>query len=436
VNAADLIGRAVRNTFRSKARTALTVIAIFIGAFTLTITSGIGTGINRYIDTTVAAIGADDVITVTKPAADAGSAALPGESSDEPAVYDPDAISGGGFGPEGGATVQTMTDEDLEILADLDGVLVAQPVLDLAVQFIEIDGGTRYVISVAGAGGVRPDLLAGEQIDDAGDPELILPESYLEVLGFADADAAIGESVTLGLTDATGEVHLVDVAVTGVSQPSIGPAAGAVSNDALTTALYDVQSVGLTAEESARYASALVTFDPESSADDVTALKDELVAAGYSGTTVADQLGTFTAVIDAIVLVLNAFAVIALLAAGFGIVNTLLMSVQERTREIGLMKAMGMGSGRVFGLFSLEAVFIGFLGSAIGTGIGILAGTAASQVLSGALFADLPGLTLIAFDVTSIATIIVAVMGIAFLAGTLPAVRAARADPIESLRYE
>ena len=436
MNAADLIGRAVRNTFRSKARTALTVIAIFIGAFTLTITSGIGTGINRYIDTTVAAIGADDVITVTKPAADAGSAALPGESSDEPAVYDPDAISGGGFGPEGGATVQTMTDEDLEILADLDGVLVAQPVLDLAVQFIEIDGGTRYVISVAGAGGVRPDLLAGEQIDDAGDPELVLPESYLEVLGFADADAAIGESVTLGLTDATGEVHLVDVAVTGVSQPSIGPAAGAVSNDALTTALYDVQSVGLTAEESARYASALVTFDPESSADDVTALKDELVAAGYSGTTVADQLGTFTAVIDAIVLVLNAFAVIALLAAGFGIVNTLLMSVQERTREIGLMKAMGMGSGRVFGLFSLEAVFIGFLGSAIGTGIGILAGTAASQVLSGALFADLPGLTLIAFDVTSIATIIVAVMGIAFLAGTLPAVRAARADPIESLRYE
>ena len=436
MNAADLIGRAVRNTFRSKARTALTVIAIFIGAFTLTITSGIGTGINRYIDTTVAAIGADDVITVTKPAADAGSAALPGESSDEPAEYDPDAISGGGFGPEGGATVQTMTDEDLEILADLDGVLAAQPVLDLAVQFIEIDGGTRYVISVAGAGGVRPDLLAGEQIDDAGDPELILPESYLEVLGFADADAAIGESVTLGLTDATGEVHLVDVAVTGVSQPSIGPAAGAVSNDALTTALYDVQSVGLTAEESARYASALVTFDPESSADDVTALKDELVAAGYSGTTVADQLGTFTAVIDAIVLVLNAFAVIALLAAGFGIVNTLLMSVQERTREIGLMKAMGMGSGRVFGLFSLEAVFIGFLGSAIGTGIGILAGTAASRVLSGALFADLPGLTLIAFDVTSIATIIVAVMGIAFLAGTLPAVRAARADPIESLRYE
>jgi putative ABC transport system permease protein len=136
------------------------------------------------------------------------------------------------------------------------------------------------------------------------------------------------------------------------------------------------------------------------------------------------------------VLVLNAFAIIALLAASFGIVNTLFISVQERTREIGLVKAMGMGSGKVFGLFSLEAVFIGFLGSAIGVGIGMIAGTTISSVLSGALLADLPGLTIIAFDPLSIAGIILIVMGIAFLAGTLPAARAAKADPVESLRYE
>ena len=82
----------------------------------------------------------------------------------------------------------------------------------------------------------------------------------------------------------------------------------------------------------------------------------------------------FKTVIDGIVLVLNAFAIIALLAASFGIVNTLFMSVQERTREIGLMKAMGMGNGRVFSLFSIEAAFIGFLGSAIGVVIAMLAG--------------------------------------------------------------
>jgi putative ABC transport system permease protein len=207
-------------------------------------------------------------------------------------------------------------------------------------------------------------------------------------------------------------------------------------NAALTDSLYETQNIGIPTDQQERYAQASIRFDPSATDEDITALKDRLSAAGFTGTTVADQLGTVKTVIDAIVLVLNAFAVIALLAASFGIVNTLFMSVQERTREIGLMKAMGMGSGKVFGLFSLEAVFIGFLGSAIGVGIGMIVGTGISSLLSGAILADLPGLTLIAFDPLSISVIILVVMAIAFLAGTLPAARAAKADPVESLRYE
>jgi putative ABC transport system permease protein len=190
------------------------------------------------------------------------------------------------------------------------------------------------------------------------------------------------------------------------------------------------------ADEVQRYAQVSVFFDPNATDDEISALKDRLADAGYTGSTVADQLGMFKTVIDGIVLVLNAFAIIALLAASFGIVNTLFMSVQERTREIGLMKAMGMGNGRVFSLFSLEAAFIGFLGSAIGVAVAMLAGTALSSVLSTTLLSNLPGLNLIAFDPASIVVIILVVMAIAFLAGTLPAARAARADPVESLRYE
>jgi len=97
---------------------------------------------------------------------------------------------------------------------------------------------------------------------------------------------------------------------------------------------------------------------------------------------------------------------------------------------------MGMGGGRVFSLFSLEAVFIGFLGSAIGVGAGMLAGFGINTALAGSLLADLPGLTLVAFDPLAVGTIVITVMAIAFLAGTIPALRAAKADPIESLRYE
>jgi putative ABC transport system permease protein len=157
---------------------------------------------------------------------------------------------------------------------------------------------------------------------------------------------------------------------------------------------------------------------------------------GFSARTVADQIGTFQAVIDGIIGVLNAFAGIALIAAGFGIINTLLMSVQERTREIGLMKAMGMSSGQIYALFSLEAVFIGFLGSAIGALVAIGIGTPLSSVLSETALSGLPGLNILQFAPASIAIIMGIVMFIAFIAGTLPASKAARQNPIEALRYE
>ena len=207
-------------------------------------------------------------------------------------------------------------------------------------------------------------------------------------------------------------------------------------NPALTDAIYEAQRVGMPDTATSEYASATARFSLDATEADIAAIKQRLVDAGYAGTTVADSIGTFQAVIDGIILVLNAFAIIALLAAGFGIINTLLMSVQERTREIGLMKAMGMSSARIFALFSTEAVFIGFLGSAIGAGVAMLVGGVVSQVLANGLLADLEGLNILLFTPVSIAGVLALVMGIAFVAAVLPASRAARQSPIDSLRYE
>ena len=100
------------------------------------------------------------------------------------------------------------------------------------------------------------------------------------------------------------------------------------------------------------------------------------------------------------------------------------------------MKAMGMNSGRVFALFSFEAVFIGFLGSAIGAGIAIGLGSLLSTALSRSLLSNLPGLHILQFSATSVIAIVLVVMAISFVAGTLPARRAARQNPIDALRYE
>lgn len=433
MNAADLFGSAVSNTFRSKTRTILTILAIFVGAFTLTLTSGLGTGINAYIADTVSGVGASDAMTVTRVQDGAGG----GFDSDAgPAEYDPDAMSSG----IPGNTVIALTPADIDTIAGIDGVLDVHATRSITPDYIQFDGGTRFVASVGTLVPGQTTLLsAGAEPDSTTDDlQVALPDTYVEPLGFSSADDAVGQTVSIAITDANRTQHVLDATVVGVTEETLASPTGAsiLPNDALTDALFEAQSTGIPADQADRYTSATVWFDPDASAADIAALKDRLADAGYTGTTVADQLGAITSVIDGIVLVLNAFAIIALLAASFGIVNTLLMSVQERTREIGLMKAMGMGSGRVFTLFSLEAVFLGFLGSAIGVVIAMIAGTALSGVLANGLLSDLNGLTLIAFDPVSVATIILVVMGIAFLAGTLPAARAARADPVASLRYE
>ncbi|MGG7510265.1 ABC transporter permease [Plantibacter sp. YIM 135249] len=428
----DVLGRAVANTFRSRTRTILTILAIFVGAFTLTITQGLGTGINQYIDQTVGAIGATDVLTVTK------TADTTTTTTDGPREYDPDTVTSGGAGPGGQRTVALITPTDLDALAAVTGVDSVQPTKSVKADFIQHDDGGKYVIGIgAFVQGQKLQLASGSQPDASSDLQVAIPANAVTSLGLGSDAKAIGQTVSIQVTDASKATHLVDATVIGVAEQGVGAAGtNAVPNDALMDALYAAQSTGLTQAESESYAQASVRFDPSMSASQVTALQDRLTDAGFTSTTVAQQLGTFKTVIDAIVTVLNAFAVIALLAASFGIINTLFMSVQERTREIGLMKAMGMSSGKVFGLFSYEALFIGFLGSAIGTGLGMLIGSVVGNVLSTRLFADLPGLQLIAFTPASILTIIGVVMLLAFAAGTLPAARAARQNPVESLRYE
>jgi putative ABC transport system permease protein len=165
-------------------------------------------------------------------------------------------------------------------------------------------------------------------------------------------------------------------------------------------------------------------------------LQNRLKAEGYSGETVKDQISTVFTVISALTDVLDGFGAITLLAAAFGIVNTLYMSVSERTKEIGLMKALGMGKQRIFLLFSIEAILIGFWGSVIGVGFANIIGRLVDDISSKGFLKDFTGLQLLSFPARPSITIILAIMLIAFLAGTLPARRASQKDPIDALRYE
>jgi putative ABC transport system permease protein len=428
----DIISTAIASTFRSKLRTSLTVVAIFIGAFTLTITSAIGAGISDYISKQVASVGSSNVLQVTKTAAATAS------TGDGPAKYNPATAAGATQGDaQGPPTDAVLTSSDIAKLRSTPGVISVTPSATVAANYIRRGEGGRYVVAIDSNAGFTADLAAGKQLDESAgaNPQLLIPTSYVKSLGFASAKDALSGEVSLAVTDYVGTQHVETGTIAGVQNATLF-GSGATLNTSFTTRLQADQNVGRPATAKTSYRTATATFATGATTAEVDALKTRLADRGYTGKTVADQLGTVQTVINGIIGVLDAFAVIALIAAGFGIVNTLLMSVQERTREIGLMKAMGMGGGRIYALFSTEAIFIGFLGSAIGAAIAIGVGTVISGALSSGFLAGLPGLHIMVFTPTAIGVIVLVVMGIAFIAATLPARRAARQNPIEALRYE
>lgn len=423
----QILKTATTNTFRSKMRTFLTAIAIFVGAFTLTLTNGVGAGISNYIDTQLASIGGSNAIDIYKGTVEDIQA------SSGIVEYDPDKVDApmGSFGPPG---VSAILDEDIEKIGEIDGVESVRPVFFAAPDYIG-NGDKKFEISINTAlPGDNIDFAAGGNITDSEQNQIILPKDFVEPLGYSSPEDAIGSTIEFGVTNTLGQQSQLEATVVGVQEPTLIDL-GANTSEALRTAIYDVQTEGAPADMPNSYMSAQATISPDATPEDVQAIKDDLKDAGYLAATVEDQIGLFKTVITIITTVLNGFAGIALVAAGFGIVNTLLMSVQERTREIGLMKAMGLSSAKVFSLFSVEAILIGILGSVAGVAAAMGVGTLISTLAGGAL-GDLGNVQLILFEPLSVLGVILVVMLIAFIAGTLPASRAAKQNPIDALRYE
>ena len=119
-------------------------------------------------------------------------------------------------------------------------------------------------------------------------------------------------------------------------------------------------------------------------------------------------------------------AAIALLAAGVGIMNIMLVSVTERTREIGIRRAIGAKKMNIMIQFILEAITLSLLGGFIGIILGVLVGNIAGSMINAT--ATLP------LDWISAGIALCVIIGLVF--GTYPAYKAANLDPIESLRYE
>lgn len=180
------------------------------------------------------------------------------------------------------------------------------------------------------------------------------------------------------------------------------------------------------------------------------AVSDALREMGYSVGGIGDYLNAINGFFSTMRLMLGGVGAVALLVAAFGVANTMTMAILERTREIGLMKAVGATDSNILTIFLVEAGLVGFLGGLSGVGVSLLLQRVINEAVSTAastgsgpgpgmfLPVDLNNLQggLVIIEPELIAFGLALATGVGLLAGLYPALRAARMNTVTALKTE
>lgn len=446
----DLIRRSGRSLRSAKARTILTALAIAVGAFALTLTLAASNGAQAFVNKIIAENFDPRELIVSNDEAIFGS----GDTT-KPREYDP---SFGSSLSNAGAPIQVkkITDEDIAKIKAVEGVESVREDIIVNLEYITRLDQKKYVGTIqAFSPAQQPELLAGNIPKPLDGKQLLLPEAYLESLGFRNADDAIGKTVILAVNEPTTAPavpanpfvpqQVASTPTTITEEYTIAAVLKKPASSQPGTELYiftgqedakqlnDITTNGT--QDFRKYNFVYVRVADGLNSATLTRVQDRIKALGYQAQSVKETQEFLTQIIQVLQGIVVAFGLIAIIASIFGIVNTMYISVVQRTREIGLMKALGMRKRDIGRLFRFEAAWIGLLGGLIGSliaiGLGILLNPWITKQLS---LGD--GNSLLIFKPIEVVGLIIILIVVAIFAGWLPSRKAAKLDPIAALRTE
>ncbi len=404
----QILIEALESLNANKMRSGLTILGIVIGVAAVIAMLGVGNGAQDSITGSINDIGTNILFVFS--------------GNDEADVRNP----------------RPLTLKDSEALADPFAAPSVQAVAPVIQGQHEISGGgEKTVVQVNGVvpihAQVRNELLSeGEFITESH----LLGRASVAIIGQDTADAIFGRK-----TGVTGETIRIDgqpFRIIGVLESKGGGMMGSQDNRVLvplTTAQTRLNG-GSSDSVDIIYVQAVSAEVVPSAAEEVSQIlrtrhRNEVGVDDFTVFTQQDFLTTAESITGVFTIFLGGIAAISLLVGGIGIMNIMLVSVVERTREIGLRKALGARKSDILTQFLAESSLLSGLGGIIGIILGWLLALGIEQV---SIVLDSPFKTAISLDSILLATLFSAAIGLFF--GIYPANRAASLEPVEALRYE
>jgi putative ABC transport system permease protein len=417
----DVLRTALSSLARHKARTALTTVGVVVGILTIVTMVSLGIGVQKEMKQAFGSVGLESLRLF-------------------PVVKDPN-----GYDPFGEAErTKLLTTELVRELQSRDDVVEMVPFLQIpySVRMVARLGDQEAQVAPWGP---RPSTLPGPfEVPErtlAGDSEpppegggAVASSEFLREVNQAGVDPAslLGQEIDVVLYAPRGESQVFPLRIVGVVERDVSSVALALP-DRLAMLEWWFNDPDYLAHRG--YDELFVRAQSINAAAQIV---DWLNAQGYEVQSLKAMLDLANRGMIVIQTMLASVGGLALLVASIGIANTMIMAVYERTKEIGILKAIGAAPGQIRVLFVVEASLIGLLGGIVGTILGWLLGKGLNRLILVILEWQEINVRGTFFVVSW--WLVAGALGFAtlvgLLAGLYPAARAARLAPLDALRYE